>query len=504
MSKSRDLVYIAVFFAITLILWLFLTLVPGPRAEQLPVDVQGSYDLVDHDFTDTVYVVAPVWESWPDALYEPKELNNAESPVPQQSLDYESVQAVTHRMRLALPVGGVYGITTESADYAMRVFVDGVEVGNVGVPGITREQTVPQEGGFTCYFASSGETTEIVLHVSNFVHRKGGDAPALVVGTAENIAYLNKLINLKSGMVFGCLFIAGLYHLAIFLLNRQQFAALLFAVPCLLQAFVSVNFLNQLFPYLNWQVGVRLEYFFFIGALIFLVLLIDKLFPDALSKKVSGTYLAICGVFLVVVLATDTVFFTNLLFVFQGVSFAMAAYVLVRLAMRLYRERTTKNVLAFIGIVAVALFSVNEALMRNGLYLFGNMPGRSVGVCEGMVFFVLCYALLLSIEQAEVNEKLKESQKTLAAAEAHYEALLTEHENGHPHIQLSDFGLTKREVEVALLLLDGKSRESIAQLLNISMGTVNFHCTNIYRKTGASGLAELTRMISPLNLSEEG
>lgn len=499
MSKSRGLIYIAIFFAIMLILWSFLTLLPGPRTEQLLADVQGQYDLTEYDFTDTVYVTAPVWESWPDALYEPKELEAAELPVPQQSLDYESVQVLTHRMRLNLLPGNTYGITMESAGYAMRVFVDGIEVGRVGIPGTTREQTVPQEGSFTYYFAPQGETTEIVLQVSNFVHRMGGDAPVLAVGSVESIAHLNKLENLKSGLVFGCLFVAGLYHLAIFLLNRRQVAALLFAIPCLLQAFVSVNFLLQLFPNLNWYVGMRLEYIFFVLALMSLVLLIEKLFPGALHKWVSRVYLAICGVFIVVVLTTDTTIFTRLLLGFQGASFAMAAYILACLAVRLYKERTTKNILAFMGIVIVALFSVNEALIRNDVYLFGNTPGRSVGVSEGMLFFVLCYALLLSIEQAEVNQKLQESQKALATAEAHYAKLLHERENGRPHTTLSDFGLTKRETEVALLLLDGKSRESITELLNISMGTVNTHCSSIYRKADVSGAAELARLMYPQN-----
>ena len=502
MFKPHSLINIAIFFAIVLVLWSLLTLLPGPEAVQLTDAAQGQYDLSNYDFTDTVYVSAPVWESWPDKLYAPEELNDAEPPVPQKSLDYESVQTVTHRLKLKLPPGNTYGISMQSADYAMRVFIDGIETGSVGIPGTTREQSIPQEGSFTRYFTPQGETTEIVLQVSNFVHRTGCDAPALAIGTEKNIAHLNKLANLKSGLVFGFLFVAGLYHLAVFLLNRRQLAALLFSISCLLQAFVSVNFLLQLFPDLNWQLGIRLEYIFFITALMLLVLLIGKLFPGALHKWVSRIYTTACGVFIAIVLATDTTFFTRLLFGFQGISFAMAAYILICLALRLYKERTPKNALAFMGIVIVALFSINESLIRNGVYLFGNTPGRSIGVSEGMVFFALCYALLLSIEQAEVNQKLIESQTALAAAEAHYADLLKKHENGPPQTTLSDFGLTKRETEVALLLLDGKSREDITGLLNISMGTVNFHCNNIYRKTNVKGLVELTKLVS-LNVASE-
>ena len=47
----------------------------------------------------------------------------------------------------------------------------------------------------------------------------------------------------------------------------------------------------------------------------------------------------------------------------------MAAYVIIRLAMSLIKKRNAKSILAFLGIAIIALFSINEVLMRYNIYL---------------------------------------------------------------------------------------------------------------------------------------
>ncbi|MBI4789676.1 MAG: response regulator transcription factor [Chloroflexi bacterium] len=51
--------------------------------------------------------------------------------------------------------------------------------------------------------------------------------------------------------------------------------------------------------------------------------------------------------------------------------------------------------------------------------------------------------------------------------------------------------LTEREKEVAQLALEGKSNKAIAKKLNISVGTVENHMTNIHRKLGIESRKEL-------------
>lgn len=52
-------------------------------------------------------------------------------------------------------------------------------------------------------------------------------------------------------------------------------------------------------------------------------------------------------------------------------------------------------------------------------------------------------------------------------------------------------GLTKREVEVLLLLAEGRNEPYIESALGISRTTVKTHITHIYRKVGVSSRQQL-------------
>lgn len=54
-------------------------------------------------------------------------------------------------------------------------------------------------------------------------------------------------------------------------------------------------------------------------------------------------------------------------------------------------------------------------------------------------------------------------------------------------------GLTPREREVLQLLADGKSTKQAARLLHVSVKTVESHRRQVLLKTGADGIAELTK-----------
>lgn len=62
--------------------------------------------------------------------------------------------------------------------------------------------------------------------------------------------------------------------------------------------------------------------------------------------------------------------------------------------------------------------------------------------------------------------------------------------------------LTKRQVEVAMLLGEGKTTSEVAEILFISEKTVESHRQIIYRKTVTRNPAELTRWVIRQGLIE--
>lgn len=65
--------------------------------------------------------------------------------------------------------------------------------------------------------------------------------------------------------------------------------------------------------------------------------------------------------------------------------------------------------------------------------------------------------------------------------------ILSEDEFVVPRLQLQEFELSPREIEVAAWLAHGKSNDQIAELLQISEWTVKKHLTRVFEKLGVDG-----------------
>lgn len=72
----------------------------------------------------------------------------------------------------------------------------------------------------------------------------------------------------------------------------------------------------------------------------------------------------------------------------------------------------------------------------------------------------------------------------------------TEHSESNPAkpVDFERYGLTKRELEIAHLIVEGKSNREIAELLFISETTVKKHISNIFEKTGVDKRENLAKL----------
>ena len=62
--------------------------------------------------------------------------------------------------------------------------------------------------------------------------------------------------------------------------------------------------------------------------------------------------------------------------------------------------------------------------------------------------------------------------------------------DGPARSQASPAGMTRREIEVLILIAAGRSNRQIAEELSISLNTVDRHVSNILTKIGATNRAE--------------
>ena len=57
--------------------------------------------------------------------------------------------------------------------------------------------------------------------------------------------------------------------------------------------------------------------------------------------------------------------------------------------------------------------------------------------------------------------------------------------------QFDNIFLTEREKDIVSLLLEGKTKQEIAQILALSISTIKTNIENIYKKTGVHNKVEL-------------
>ena len=66
------------------------------------------------------------------------------------------------------------------------------------------------------------------------------------------------------------------------------------------------------------------------------------------------------------------------------------------------------------------------------------------------------------------------------------------------------YNLTPSETRVALMLIDGKRLDQIAEELEVAQTTVVFHLKNLFRKTDTNRQADLVRVLLSVPLRSAG
>ena len=70
----------------------------------------------------------------------------------------------------------------------------------------------------------------------------------------------------------------------------------------------------------------------------------------------------------------------------------------------------------------------------------------------------------------------------------------------HKHRTDEPIKLTKREIEVLTLVIEGKSSKEVADMLYVSKRTVDFHLANIYDKLQVTNRVQAFRRATRLGL----
>ncbi len=179
----------------------------------------------------------------------------------------------------------IMGIKSSLILSAYKIYVDGVEIGEIGKVGVSKAESAPKYMNLVGFFQPKSQEVEIVIHASDFYLGDCLVAP-IEIGTAKGIADADNYANGKELFVFGILIIICIYHLGLYYKRRKDKSPLFFAFFCFLVSmrtlFLGERIILKLFDMpseVYWRLGYLTAYLAPIGIAGFLYYTLEGLYP---------------------------------------------------------------------------------------------------------------------------------------------------------------------------------------------------------------------------------
>ena len=323
------------FLLVAVALW-FPPFVPAAAENELPRAERGVLDLRAQDL-DRPHSLAGEWEfaygrfESPGATDRSRPLDDAAFvPLPSTWKDLVSKGEklpgsgyATYRLRIHLGPQAPerLALLVPAWETAYALYADGNLVAEEGTPGVDRDSTVPRWRPVVVEFPVNGGAVELMAHISNFHHARGGPSMTPLLGTPGAVREFRERGLGVEFFTFGSLLMIALYHLAIFLPRRTEKTALYFASFCLLMALRALVVDQQgillFFPEIPWNLHVRLAYLSFTLGIPAFTLFLRSLFRDEMNAAATRAFNAIAAAYLALVLFAPPLLFTAFLTAFE-------------------------------------------------------------------------------------------------------------------------------------------------------------------------------------------
>ncbi|MFC4101041.1 sensor histidine kinase [Paenibacillus xanthanilyticus] len=542
---------------ILFILALIQTLVSGCAAEPAvtrPVAKEGVIDLRNWSFLDQGSLnLSGEWALFDHRLLGPVESAYqpesavAYAAVPQSwnsypaSFGLQSGQGyATYRLKVLLtPSDRLLAIRVPNIFSAYKLWVDGRMLASEGEVGRSRADSDARQQPRIITLDGDRSELQLTVQVSNFQHRKGGIWVDLRMGTNDAITKSQMRTTIQEMTILGSLVIIGLFHLGLYAFRRQERFTLYFGLLCLfVAARTSVTgnmYLIQMFPGINWEAAMKIEYISFAFSAATGILYIGGLFPREMHRRVGPVVIGIGMAIGVFVLATPAIVYSKTVGAIQLFVVLGSLYILLVLWRALFRKREGAGFI----LVGVAVF---VATILNDILFYNEMLVRTQLVPIGLFFFMLMQSFIISsrfsnalrgVEQASAelrelnmyleeriaerteelrsaNESLACSNRELARSEASRRQLMTNisHDLRTPITLLQGYleamrdGVVNTEeqqnryVRMMLGKVMGLSRliQDLFELTRLESGQLRMHYTEVTMESWMGSLREQYEM----------
>ncbi|HNM05696.1 MAG TPA: ATP-binding protein, partial [Leptospiraceae bacterium] len=369
--------------------------------------VKGFIDLSSFNFREKNQSVSldGEWEFYWQKLVPPADFSGVNPPKPDLyspfPLTWEKIPDQkfpakgygTYRLRIRLNsldtfVFYVYGFGTN-----YRMYVNGEKLTESGIPNEKEETSVPRMIPSVFAYTPHSADLDITVHVSNFHYRSGGAWYPIRIGSQtviRNEIYYSLFLDI---LIFGSVFIMGIYHIGIYINRRKSLEALYFGIFCLLISFRTLltgeKILPLLNPNLSWEFLMKTEYLtFYLGTPLFINYLY-ALFKDLVHYRMVLICNAIGVIFTLAVLFSNSYIYTHTVQAFQLFTLVYMVYGIIMVSIGIRRKIPGTAIF----LISLLLFSgtvINDILYNNQVVNTTNLAPL------GFISFIFLQSFLLS------------------------------------------------------------------------------------------------------------
>lgn len=376
-------------------------------SESDPIPLNGEWEFFWKEFIDSKELVRdPEFREFPHMW--------------QNEEGLDSFGYATYRLKIILPSEyPALGFSFPDMYTAYNFYVDGKLIASNGTVGKTKDTHVPKWIPRTKSLGQfDKDSLEVVLHISNFEHKKGGVRLPIYFGSGEKLTEIREKRLGYAFILTGSLIMGGLFFFGLYLFGRDEKPILYFSLFCICYSYRVFG--TELYPLhlflegIPWIVTLKLEYISLYLSPVPFGLFMRHLYTQESSKKIIYGLNSFFLLLTLIVLFTPAYYFTQLINVFFS---AIPIYILysswVFLKAVLNKNESAKYAIAS-GVVIFMVF------MHNLLEYFVIVEENLLLNLVGYTLFFFLQSLILSNRFGSSLRKAKEKAEQASIAKSQF------------------------------------------------------------------------------------
>jgi hypothetical protein len=275
----------------------------------------------------------------------------------------EPVQYGTYRLKMILQEQDLHqswALYMPDVYSAYDLFIDGKKIGTNGEPGVDKVHSKPTWKPETYIFTPTNDTTEILIHISNFHHFRTGIREHIYIGDSEILLGKKNQTYASNALLFFGLLLFSVASFVLFAIKRNSpflFYALLCISWALRSIFSNYYLSSQWFPNLSWNVSIVIEYITLYFSTLSGALLIGSLFPSETKKTIRYFFVVTCLCFTIFTLVVEPVLFTRFVNIYLGLSTVLLIWIVTILFKAYIESRQGASFLIICTLIGVLMFA---------------------------------------------------------------------------------------------------------------------------------------------------